>query len=743
MFVKLINRILAVAKDLAGVGRMLREQREFRRYELWQSVSAFGTTLQTIYLAISGFEGGIIALLTMALASSAAQALTARWQMLFGDRHPRRSVLLLTMGAQALIAAALCGQAAISPVTLPTWALVVITVVITVVNTVYGPAESALIRDFVPEAVYQTAMIANRLIPLAATALAGGLTAVFALAPTIRPELLAANALSYLGPIIYTLRTRYGRKQPENGSTLRWWRWQGLRLLLPRSGETSVAWQSVASRFEARWALAAYAVWVIFFIRGAVMAPLTGNALFGGSQGYAFLSGATAFGVIVASLALAAQGNRPVTLRGLFIGSLWGAIWLGLYAAAFSLPLSVTFLVFGVPGSDAVLEYGPNLIVQGHVTERTDKSIHGRLESLKNLVGAGGTMLANVLAVIGVETIGIRATGIGLSALGLLVMVVLGIAVAIRERKQQVSLRVLLQELDQYTSSAEVHMLQILLLPALLAVHLSGLNEILVGYIVQQFNSRKEEIYKATRERYEQRRADGMLTFDEIIHPKTEEEREEAIAKLVDPRVTAAILLSLTHRAQVPEMTGWVLRAFYEPILALPPRLAKELLSQIDNNDTRSNILSRLDNDNTMSIHLWHMRTDEAQLRQDLPQVISNSERLLKATMATLHSRARQRETQEAWMYELAQAAQQAQERRRLYIIHHWQPLTLRAASDGLPQCYAIVATLIFIFISSSRHHVHMQIRNKREATHDGQLPSMFSSNETTCGPRRHIQRYN
>ncbi|WP_220195225.1 hypothetical protein [Ktedonospora formicarum] len=238
--------------------------------------------------------------------------------------------------------------------------------------------------------------------------------------PSLRGWLFAFNAVSYLPALVFLLRAPVGRKSPQAPG-------------MPAPYRE--AWQSLASRPDARLALVVFGIVLFFFTNGAVLQPLIGYRLLGGARAYAWIMTANGVGNLIITIAQAMRESsrragamsRRIGAKGTQLDGMlgWGmcvGLCIVIYGAAFGLLPSISFMLASCWGANFVRVTANILLVQERDGQYVDIRLHGRLNALMQTMAIVCIMLGDLLAVIVADSRGVRAASVGIEAVGVCVV---------------------------------------------------------------------------------------------------------------------------------------------------------------------------------------------------------------------------------------------------------------------------------------------------------------------------------
>jgi MFS family permease len=383
----------------------VRHSRNFRLFFAGQAVSVSGTWIQyvasswlVLRLTGSGVDLGVLTAL-----SFAPILFIGAWAGVLADRHDKRTILLGTQSAFAILALALWGLVASGVVEL--WMVYLLAFLQGIVTAVDNPARQSFFAEMVrPEeltnavSLNSAVMTGTRII---GPALAGVLIATVGLAACF-----FVNGVSYLAVIagLLAMRTRdlHRTNAPRERGQLR----QGLRYV----------WGTPVLRLT----LVVSAVLFTFSFNFSVLLPLLADRTFAGDAAtLGLLLAAMGAGSFVGALAMA-RGTRPSERRLVVSAVLLGAMSI---AVAVAPSLRAEVVVMAVLGLvSIVFMITANTTLQ--LTSRPD--MRGRVMALYSVVFLGGTPFGAPVAGWVGEHLGPR---VGL-ALGGLVAVVVGLVAA-------------------------------------------------------------------------------------------------------------------------------------------------------------------------------------------------------------------------------------------------------------------------------------------------------------------------
>ena len=370
--------------------------RNFRLFFFGQLVSVTGTWMQSVASAwlVLTLTGSGVALGVQAALNFGPIIVLGAWAGLLADRRDKRSILIGTQTAFAVLAIALWALVGLGRVTL--WEVYVVTLLQGIVTAVDTPARQSFYAEMVgPELVTNAVSLNSAVMTgtrIVGPALAGILIATVGIAPVF-----AVNGISYLA-VIGGLVAMRSSELHRTGTTER-----GKGQL--RAGLAYV-WQTPELRRPLVW----MAVVFTFSFNFSVLLPLLAKGPLGGdATTYGVVLSAMGVGSLAGALVMARQKDpnpgRLAASTGLFgITSVLAAYAPGLPSELVALlPVGFVSMVFMITANSTL-----------QLTSRP--SMRGRVMALYSIVFLGGTPIGAPIAGWLAEHLGSRAA-IGLGGL--------------------------------------------------------------------------------------------------------------------------------------------------------------------------------------------------------------------------------------------------------------------------------------------------------------------------------------
>lgn len=370
--------------------------RNFRLFFFGQLVSVTGTWMQSVASAwlVLTMTGSGVALGIQAALNFGPIIVLGAWAGLLADRRDKRSILIGTQTAFAVLAIALWALVGLGRVTL--WEVYLVTFLQGIVTAVDTPARQSFYAEMVgPELVTNAVSLNSAVMTgtrIVGPALAGILIATVGIAPVF-----AVNGFSYLA-VIGGLAAMRSSELHRTGTAER-----GKGQL--RAG-LEYAWHTPELRRPLLW----MAVVFTFSFNFSVLLPLLAKGPLGGDAGtYGVVLSAMGVGSLAGALVMARQNDpnpaRLAVSTGLFgVTSLVAAYAPGLPSELVAmLPVGFVSMVFMITANSTL-----------QLTSRP--SMRGRVMALYSIVFLGGTPIGAPIAGWLAEHLGSRAA-IGLGGL--------------------------------------------------------------------------------------------------------------------------------------------------------------------------------------------------------------------------------------------------------------------------------------------------------------------------------------
>lgn len=331
-------RRVAVGGGLRHAFRALRH-RNYRLFFYGQLVSLIGTWMQQAALSwlVYQMTGSKFLLGAVAAAGSAPMMLFSMWGGSLADRHPKRTILLLTQTGSMLLAFALAFAVWLGEA--EPWLILLIAAGNGVAMGFDMPARQSFMSELTSREDLLNAVSLNSSIVNGARVV-GPAVAGVALGHLGAAACFFLNGLSFLAVIASLWRMRVSHHPPPARAARGGHVAEGLRY----------AWNHV----RVRTILALFAVVGIFGWSYSVLMPAFARDVFGrGPDGYGALMAASGFGALVGALLVAAYGERlparTVALSGVWIFSA------SLAAFAFTRHFALALVVLWFSGAGLML----------------------------------------------------------------------------------------------------------------------------------------------------------------------------------------------------------------------------------------------------------------------------------------------------------------------------------------------------------------------------------------------------
>jgi len=336
------DRTAAVPEDLTGqprrvpVGSGLRHtfralrHRNYRLFFYGQLVSLIGTWMQQAALSwlVYQMTGSKFLLGVVAAAGSAPMMLFSMWGGSLADRHPKRTILLLTQTGSMLLAFALAFAVWLGKA--EPWLILLIAAGNGAAMGFDMPARQSFLTDLTSREDLLNAVSLNSSIVNGARVV-GPAVAGLALGHLGAAACFFLNGLSFLAVIAGLWRMRVSHHPAPAHAARRGHVAEGLRY----------AWHHV----RVRTILALFAVVGIFGWSYSVLMPAFARDILGlGPDGYGALMAASGLGALFGALFVAAFGER-VPVRIVALGGIWlFAVALAAFAFTRHFALALVFL---------------------------------------------------------------------------------------------------------------------------------------------------------------------------------------------------------------------------------------------------------------------------------------------------------------------------------------------------------------------------------------------------------------
>ena len=360
-----------------------------RRLQIAGIGSTLGSWAYTVGLAVYVYDqGGARAVGLVYFARWGAAALFAPWLSLLPDRMSRRLVMVAADLLRALLLGAMTAFAAAGS---GIWPVVVLAVAASIVSTVFGPAQGALLPSLVstPEELTAANAVMNTVGSVgmfAGPALGGVLLAVSG--PT---AVFAVTAAAFLWSAVCLLRI------PQDPAPT--------REPAPVASELLAGFRAIASRPELRVVVGLTSAQTL--VAGALEVLLVLVAfrlLDSGDSGVGWLNAAVGIGGVLGVLAVAALAGRKRLAGDLGLGVLlWGgplalvAVW-----SNFAFVL-VLFAVIGL--ANTVVDVAGMTLLQRSAPDEVLGRVFGALESLiLATIAIGSLVTPGLVALLGLKT---------------------------------------------------------------------------------------------------------------------------------------------------------------------------------------------------------------------------------------------------------------------------------------------------------------------------------------------------
>ncbi len=388
-------------ESLRAFGAVFRNKR-LRRLQLAGAGSTLGGWAYGVALAVFAYHaGGARAVGLVYFARFAAAAAFAPWLAVFVDRFPRRRVMVATDLARCVLMAAM---AVVASATDGVWLILLLAVAASIVSTMFGPAQGALMPSLVdtPEELTASNAVMNTIASVGmflGPALAGLL-----LATTSVSVVFAITAGTFLWSAL-CLAGVPGDTRPEveaRGSI-------GAELVAGFQAIVRVPALRVVVGLTSAQTLVAGVFEVLLVVYAF-------SLLDGGNGAVGWLNAAVGIGGILGIVAVAALTGRKRLAGDLGLGVL---LWGGPIALAAIWPnLALGLVLFGIIGlANTIVDVAGMTLLQRSADDEVLGRVFGILESLALGTIALGALLAPAL----VSALGTRgamlATGIFLPAL--------------------------------------------------------------------------------------------------------------------------------------------------------------------------------------------------------------------------------------------------------------------------------------------------------------------------------------
>src|SRR3954447_21465197 len=378
------------------------QNRRLRRLQLAGAGSTLGGWAYGVALAVSAYHaGGAGAVGLVYFARFAAAAAFAPWLAVLVDRFHRRRVMVVSDISRCVLVAAMAVVAATAD---SVWIILVLAVAASIVSTMFGPAQGALMPSLVdtPEELTASNAVMNTIASVGmflGPALAGVLVAT-----TSVSVVFAVTAVTFLWSALCLAGvpgdTRPTVEQPQS---------IGAELLAGVHAIVRVPALRVVVGLTSAQTLVAGVFEVLLVVYAF-------NLLHGGNGAVGWLNAAVGIGGILGVVAVAALTGRRRLAGDLGIGVvLWGA---PLILAAIWPSLALGLVIFAIIGlANTIVDVASMTLLQ----RSADDEVLGRVFGIMESILLGSIALGALIAPALLSALGTRgaflATGIFLPAL--------------------------------------------------------------------------------------------------------------------------------------------------------------------------------------------------------------------------------------------------------------------------------------------------------------------------------------
>jgi MFS family permease len=362
--------------------------RNFRLFFVGQFVSVTGTWMQSVALAwlVLQLTGSAVALGVQAALNFGPILFLGAWGGLLADRRDKRSILIVTQSAFAVLALALWGLVATGVAVL--WVVYGLSLLQGIVTAIDNPTRQSFYAEMVGQDDLPNAVSLNAAVMTGTRIVGPALAAILIATVGLAPSFLF-NGISYVAVIAALWAMR-----PEelHRTTV-----DEIRKGQLREGLTYV-WRTPGLRLPLVWMAAIFTLSFNF----SVLFPLMATRAFAGDAAtYGTLLSVMGVGSLVGSLLMARQRD-PNPRRLAYAAAAFGTVSI-FAAAAPTLPLELFVLVpFGLISMVFLITGNSTL----QLTSRPD--MRGRVMALYGIVFLGGTPIGAPIAGWVSDQLGVR-----------------------------------------------------------------------------------------------------------------------------------------------------------------------------------------------------------------------------------------------------------------------------------------------------------------------------------------------